>query len=148
MNGVEAEEERVFALRKDPLRFEMFCRHSKDEMRLDWQAPRSVCTDVFDQTTTAAKSLEAGQTPSLSKASGQPIGMGWTSPAVTNSTGDSVWAALILKARNPQKFKMDVSNVVVSDRPGYLARSMTINPTGKRVEEHIYASERKGEVIY
>ena len=33
-------------------------------------------------------------------------------------------------------------------RPGFLARSMIINPTGKRVEEHIYASERKGEMIY
>merc|ERR1740129_1792205 len=148
VNGVEAEEERAFALRKDPLRFEMFCRHSKDEMRLDWQAPRSICTDVFDQTTTAAKSLAAGKTPSSAKTSGQPVGMGWTSPAVTTSTWDGLWAALIQKARNPEKFKMDVSNVVVADRPGYLARSMTINPTGKRVEEHIYASERKGEVIY
>merc|ERR1712242_309800 len=146
VNGVEAEEERVFALRKDPLRFEMFCRHSKDEMRLDWQAPRSICTDVFDQTTTAAKSLEAGQTPA--KSSGQPVGMGWTSAEVTTSTWDGLWAALMSKARNPQKFKMDVSDVSVADRPGYLARSMTINPTGKRVEEHIYASERKGEVIY
>merc|ERR1719471_590273 len=54
INGVEAEEERVFALRKDPLRFEMFCRHSKDEMRLDWQAPRSICTAVFDQTAAAS----------------------------------------------------------------------------------------------
>merc|ERR1712038_1368376 len=83
VNGVEAEEERVFALRQGPLRFEMFCRHSKDEMRLDWQAPRSICTDVFDQTTTAAMSLEAGQTPAQAKTSGQPVGMGWTSPAVT-----------------------------------------------------------------
>ena len=32
---------------------------------------------------------------------------------------------------------------VVADQPGYLARSMTINPAGKRVDEHIYASERK-----
>merc|ERR1712117_90343 len=86
VNGVEAEEERVFALRKDPLRFEMFCRHSKDEMRFDWQAPRSICTDVFDQTTTAAMSLEAGQTPAQS--SGQPVGMGWTSADVTTSTWD------------------------------------------------------------
>merc|ERR1712242_657055 len=67
---------------------------------------------------------------------------------VTTSTWDGRWAALILKARNPQKFKMDVSDVSVADRPGYLARSMTINQTGKRVEEHIYASERKGEIIY
>merc|ERR1712127_1132832 len=33
VNGTESEEERVFALRADPLRLEMFCRNSKDEMR-------------------------------------------------------------------------------------------------------------------
>merc|ERR1712242_417612 len=70
------------------------------------------------------------------------------SPEITTSTWDGLWEALIFKARNPQKFKMDVSNVVVADRPGYLARSMTINPTGANVTEHIYANERKGEIIY
>merc|ERR1712045_281096 len=44
VNGVESQEEKVFALRKDPLRFEMFCRNAGDSMRLDWQAPRSICT--------------------------------------------------------------------------------------------------------
>merc|ERR1712062_784701 len=44
--------------------------------------------------------------------------------------------------------KMDVSNVSVADRPGFLARSMTINPTGANVTEHIYANERQGEIIY
>merc|ERR1719480_445948 len=57
INGVEAEEERVFALRKDPLRFEMFCRNSKDEMRLDWQTPKSVCIPVFDSTIAAAQRM-------------------------------------------------------------------------------------------
>merc|ERR1719433_128218 len=57
VNGVESEEERVFALRMDPLRLEMFCRHSKDEMRLDWSAPRSVCLPVFDATTAAAQRM-------------------------------------------------------------------------------------------
>merc|ERR1712152_66781 len=56
-NNVEAEEERVFALRKDPLRFEMFCRNSKDEMRLDWKAPKSVCIPVFDSTIAAAQRM-------------------------------------------------------------------------------------------
>merc|ERR1719232_1832189 len=141
INGVESAEERVFALRTDPLRFEMFCRRGSDNLRLDWQAPRSICTDVFDKTVKAASGT-------LTEAAEGPVGMGWTSPEVTTSTWDGLWAALILKARNPQKFNMDVSDVVVADRPGYLARSMTINPTGKRVEEHIYASERKGEIIY
>merc|ERR1719327_1479366 len=57
VNGVESEEERVFALRTDPLRFEMFCRNSNGSMRLDWQAPRSICTGVFDQTTSASMRL-------------------------------------------------------------------------------------------
>merc|ERR1719216_235225 len=43
---------------------------------------------------------------------------------------------------------MDVSNVTVVDRPGFIARSMTINPNGKRSEEHIYANEKTGEMIY
>merc|ERR1739838_708042 len=57
VNNVESEEERVFALRKDPLRLEMFCRHSRDEMRLDWQAPRSLCIPVFDATVAAAQRM-------------------------------------------------------------------------------------------
>merc|ERR1711902_114441 len=56
-HGVESEEERVFALRMDPMRLEMFCRHSKDEMRLDWQAPRSICVPVFDATAAAAQRM-------------------------------------------------------------------------------------------
>merc|ERR1719346_618158 len=80
-------------------------------------------------------------------ATGAPVGMGWTSPEVTSTTLDGLWAAMVYKARNPQKF-MDVSNVTVADRPGFIARSMTITPTGKRAEEHIYANEKTGEMIY
>merc|ERR1719245_2687111 len=144
VNNVESEEERVFALRKDPLRLEMFCRNSKDQVRLDWQAPRSVCVPVFDATVAAAQKRSPGKTT----AGGTVVGMGWTSPEITKSTWDGLWEALIFKARNPQKFQMDVSDVVVADRPGYLARSMKINPTGARVQEHIYANERTGEIIY
>merc|ERR1712107_404113 len=57
VNNVESEEERVFAFRMDPPRLEMFCRNSKDEMRLDWQAPRSVCVPVFDATVAAAQRM-------------------------------------------------------------------------------------------
>merc|ERR1711963_1010290 len=142
-NGQEVEEERVFALRTDPLRLEMFSRNSKDGTRLDWQAPRAVANEVFDRT--AETAANGAKPPAKSELC---VGMGWTSPDVTTATWDGLWAALICKARDPEKFGMDVSSVVVADRPGYLARSMTINPTGKRVEEHIYASERKGEIIY
>ena len=39
---------------------------------------------------------------------------------------------------------MDVPAIIVADRPGYVARSLIINPTAKRVEKRIYASERRG----
>merc|ERR550532_1362003 len=53
--GQEGEEERVFALRTDPLRLEMFTRHSKDGMRLDWQAPCAVANEIFDRTAEVAQ---------------------------------------------------------------------------------------------
>jgi len=46
--AVESDEERVFALRSNPLRCELFCRNAKTEMRIDWQAPRAVGNDVFN----------------------------------------------------------------------------------------------------
>merc|ERR1712024_108940 len=52
--GTEGEEERIFALRTDPLRFEMYSRNSKDQMRMDWQAPRSVAMAVFEVTASVA----------------------------------------------------------------------------------------------
>merc|ERR1719356_1589478 len=57
-NGQEGEEERVFALRTDPLRLEMFCRHSRDGMRLDWQAPRAMANEIFDSTAKTAVSSQ------------------------------------------------------------------------------------------
>jgi len=54
-NGQEVEEERVFALRTDPLRLEMFSRNSKDGMRLEWQAPRATANEVFDRTAEVAQ---------------------------------------------------------------------------------------------
>merc|ERR1712241_410433 len=54
INNAETDEERIFALRTDPLRFEMYSRSSKDQTRLDWQAPRSVARAVFDGTASVA----------------------------------------------------------------------------------------------
>ena len=43
---------------------------------------------------------------------------------------------------------MAVSGGVVAGWPGYLDRPMNIDAPGKRMEEHIHANERKGEIIY
>jgi len=57
IGGQESEEQRVFALRTGPLRFEMFSRRSNDQMRIDWTAPRSVAISVFDATVAVAQRM-------------------------------------------------------------------------------------------
>jgi len=52
--GVESEQERVFALRSNPLRCELFCRNAKTEMRIDWQAPSAVGNEVFNSVAQAS----------------------------------------------------------------------------------------------
>ena len=63
------------------------------------------------------------------------------------ATTDTLWEALVYNARNPQKF-MDVSDVSVTDCKGFLGRTMTVNASKGVMTEHIYASERKGEISY
>jgi len=106
-------------------------------LRAAWKAAQPTGADAKPiQVTGAAKA------PST-----KVVGMGWTSPEITTTDMDGLWEALIYKARNPAKF-MDVSDVTVVDRPGFLARTMIIKATNKRVEEHIYARERQGEMVY
>lgn len=47
--GGESLDERIFAIRTSPLRCEMWCRHAKDELRVDWQAPKAVAQEVFNK---------------------------------------------------------------------------------------------------
>ena len=99
INGVESAEERVFALRTDPLRFKMFSRRSADNMRLDWQAPRSACTDVFDMTVTSAGGTLTGAARQSSVA-GELFGMGWTSPEVSHHS-DLGWSLGSSRGKGP-----------------------------------------------
>merc|ERR1719445_276857 len=46
-DGKELDDERVFVIRQNPLRMEMYQRHSYDKLRTHWKAPRSVATVIF-----------------------------------------------------------------------------------------------------
>merc|ERR1719216_190429 len=134
---VELDEERVVAIKKNPLRLEFSHRNKNDGSRSFWQAPvaavEKLVTETVDYATKASQS--------------STIGMGWSSPEITTATYDGLWKALAYKARNPDLF-MDVTNVTLEEGPGYLKRSKTITATNQRVTEHIYAKEREGEMIY
>merc|ERR1712012_723996 len=85
--GKESDQERVFALRTDPLRCEMFCRNAADKMRIDWTAPRAVANEVFN-------SVTAGDESSSTPTTGV-IGMGWTSSEIVGASTDTLWEALV-----------------------------------------------------
>jgi len=118
-------EEQVIALRKDPTCLEMFCRNPGHGRKIDWSAPRSLALRIFDAVATAATRVSEG---------------------ATTCTPDDLWAAMAFRARNPQK-SSDVSNVTGLHRQHFTERGMTTK-TGMRVVEHIYAYERKREMVY
>merc|ERR1712048_1109236 len=131
----EVGEERVIALRMQPLRLEFYSRSVSTGARLHWAAPVAPLQAMMP------KLVQFGGS------SQQVVGQGWTSPAITETTAESLWAALDNCTRNPQNYK-DVSNVVCTDGAGFLVRRMTINATGKTVEEHIRSDKIKGELTF
>ena len=76
------------------------------------------------------------------------VGTGWTTPTISTTNRDNIWAALASEALNPGKLGIDVSNVLVLDGPDHWVRSMTIDAMGKSVQDHIYINEHKGEFVY
>merc|ERR1712032_543046 len=92
-------------------------------------------------------SSQAPMSPTTSTSSGEMVGMGWTSPTVTSTDLDGLWAAMVYSARNPDKFT-DASYVTVTDHPDFIACSLINNSNGKRSEQHIYANEKTKEMIY
>ena len=63
------------------------------------------------------------------------------------STDSAQKQLMELMRHNPVKFKLDVSDASVVDRPSYLARPIIINLAGKRVES-TSCQQRKGDIIY
>merc|ERR1719204_1838675 len=112
---------------------------------LDYPVKRDTWLDQNEKEMLYQRKLVAG---TFAKISDQDfVGMGYTSKAPEGVSIDGIWEALVYKARNPAEV-MDVSNVVVQDRKGFLWRSMFVNAQGKKVCEHIYCNERAGEMVY
>merc|ERR1712064_240072 len=55
--GVEGTEERVLALRTEPLRCEIHCREVSTEVRVNWKAPRATVGQIFDAIDKAAANM-------------------------------------------------------------------------------------------
>lgn len=112
---------------------------------LDYPVKRDTWMDQNEKEMLVQRKLVAKTFARISEQ--EHVGMGWTSNALEDVTVDGIWEALVYKARNPQEV-MDVSDVVVQDRKGFLWRSMFVKASNKKVVEHIYCNERKGEMVY
>jgi len=58
-NGSESSDERVLALRTEPLRCEFHCRNAKDQMKLSSKEPASSVQEIFDCIISAVKEKKA-----------------------------------------------------------------------------------------
>merc|ERR1719273_1844337 len=59
-NGTETSDERVVAMRMEPLRLEFFYRNSADNCRSFWKAPQSVVTGIVEKVVQAASGMQNG----------------------------------------------------------------------------------------
>ena len=60
---------------------------------------------------------------------------------------NSLWEALNVEARSPDKF-MDVSSVKVSDEDGFLVRSMTLTSNNTTVNVRIWINPVISEIVF
>jgi len=112
---------------------------------LDAPVQRDTWMDTNVDIVTAQQQAISTQVGGLEK--GQSVvGYGWKSQEFTCSH-DAVFEALEFKARNPEKF-MDVSDVVITDEPGYMSRKMFIKAKGTTVSERIIVNQAKGELVF
>ena len=65
----------------------------------------------------------------------------WSSPI------NSLWEALNVKARSPDKF-MDVSDTQVSDEDGYMTRNLTITANSKIVDVRIWINSVISKIVF
>merc|ERR1719323_2859704 len=140
----EVGEERVISMQMQPLRLEFYCRNVSTGVRVHWAAPVAALQAMIPKLAQygAMTMAEFG-----GMTSAQVVGMGWTSPPINETNAEGMWAALDHCARNAEDFK-DVRNVVCTQGAGFLVRTMTINATGKVVEEHIRTDKSKDEMTF
>merc|ERR1712218_750248 len=79
----EVGEERVIAMKMQPLRLEFYCRSVSTGVRVHWAAPVAALQAMIP------KLAEFG-----GMTSAQVVGMGWTSPPINETNAEGMWAAL------------------------------------------------------
>jgi len=132
----ETDDEKVMAVKQRPFRIEFFHRHVSDGYRKFWPAPIAAVQSMLNEIVSAASAMD-NQTG--------VVGLCVQSEPINGVTHDSMWRALVESIREPQRF-FQVSGVSISDRPGYIQRTLTAN--GQTYTENIYVIEQAYELLF
>jgi len=141
-DGKDGKFERCLAIHTGPLRMEMYERNTFDDTRCEWKAPYTVARETFERIVRIAKEID-------SRAS-DVVGYGMSSKPLTGTNQDCLWRSMLFCVRNPKPCGMNVANVKIADKRGFMQRSMTVNERpGKPTQvDNIYVDEKSQEIIY
>merc|ERR1719476_7160 len=170
----ESQDERVIAVRQNPLRMEFFHRHVSDGYRSYWRAPIKIVAGLCDDLAALGAKLET--------TTDEKVGLGILSDEITGVSYDAVWKAMVMSIREPQKFMQvklekltDNAGAADLDVPatssgsgwgmftptkqkkfsytaapatgkGYIQRTVSIN--GTPTTDNIYVDEQASEIVY
>merc|ERR1712045_661668 len=132
----ETEDERVIAVKEEPLRMEFFHRHVSDGYRSYWQAPLDSVKQMLQELVDFASKTE-GQ--------GGVVGLGVRSEKIKDVSHDSLWRSMMLSIRDPARF-FPCSGVSIKECTGFVQRTIT---TGSETYiENIYSDEPSCELVF
>jgi len=134
----EGNDERVIAIKENPLRMEFYHRHKSDGYRSYWHAPVNVVKNLTKSIVSTAQKLENNKDTT--------VGLGFHSREITECNHDALWKAMLMSVREPGRFT-GARVQSIKEKEGYVARITTLD-NGPPITENIYAFETNCEVVY
>jgi hypothetical protein len=130
--------ERVACIHKDPLRLEWYQRSKHDKVRSDWGLPYPLAKEVMSKYVSMAKEIEERQSDTVD------YGL-HTSPI--EYPHDDLWKAMVFWIYNPDGCGMQVDQVNVQDKEGFVTRTMRQISENRTVTENIRLLEGAQEIL-
>jgi len=131
--------ERVVAILKNPLRYEIYQRNVRDKMRVEWSLPCDVAQKTMSRMVKLAREIE--------ESASDVVGYGMVSHPMTSSR-DKLWRAMLSFLSRPADCGMPVDEVSIQQKNGYVVRSMRMIHTNKFSTDNIHINEAAQEIIY
>merc|ERR1739846_217982 len=132
----ETDDERVIAVKENPLRMEFFHRHASDGFRMYWQAPVDSVKQMIQELVDYAATL---------KGTAGVVGLGIRSEEIKGVSHDALWRSMLLSIRDPARF-FPCSGVSIKECNGFVQRTITAGT--ETYLENIFVDEPSCEITF